>query len=160
MRAINMIGLHHSASSWGNAFEIDKWHKEFDPPFDCIGYHFVVLNGVLRPNDLKFKTMIGSIESGRDLNRAGAHIKGHNKNSIGICMIHDDGDTYEEAMFKSLFYLCKELMEKFELPASAFKGHYELDPENKPNCPGFDVEWFRYALQHKNNWNFWDRFCV
>ena len=160
MRKINKIVIHHSASSWGSALVIDKWHKEFDPPFDCIGYQFVISNGMLHPDTKPIKSLIGNIEAGRDIKRAGAHVKGHNKHSIGICLIHDDGDIYNDKMFRSLFYLCKELMQEFSISSDNVVGHGELDPENKALCPGFDMIWFRDLLKNKERWNFWDIFCV
>lgn len=84
MRKINQIIVHCSATPEGknfNANDIDRWHKERG--FDCIGYHYVI--------DLD-----GTIEKGRPIEKVGAHVKGHNSNSIGVCYIGglaSDGKT-------------------------------------------------------------------
>jgi len=177
MEKINRVVIHHSASSdktgnpaWGSALEIDKWHKEFG--WTGIGYHFSILNGYTNAEDARegriWKPLIGQVEVGRRLdldrwieaNEQGAHVLGYNKDSIGICLIHDDGLEYDQKMFRSLFYLCKFLMKTFPtLYPPCFLGHYELDPINKAKCPGFDMNWFRDLLKNKERWNFWDVFC-
>lgn len=54
------------------ADRIRQWHKERG--WDDIGYHYVI-------------TRAGEIEQGRALEYVGAHTKGHNRRSIGICLI-------------------------------------------------------------------------
>ncbi len=55
------------------AEEIKKWHVD-ERGWADIGYHFVLdRNGVVCP--------------GRPVEKAGAHSKGHNKNSIGLCIV-------------------------------------------------------------------------
>ncbi len=75
MRDIDKIIVHCSATQEGkhiSAATIDKWHKKRG--WRGIGYHYVVgLNG--------------NIEYGRNIYESGAHVKGHNKGSIGICYI-------------------------------------------------------------------------
>ena len=66
------------------AADIRKWHVK-DNGWNDIGYHYVI--------DLD-----GTIEAGRDLETIGAHCKGHNQNSIGICYIGGrDAYTYAPA---------------------------------------------------------------
>ena len=75
MRAIEELVVHCSATPAGKPFraaDIDRWHRE--QGWNGIGYHYVI-------------TLDGSIEPGRDLEEAGAHVAGHNRNSIGICYI-------------------------------------------------------------------------
>ncbi len=48
-KEIKRIIIHHSASDFGDAKLIDKWHKERG--WKGIGYHFVVLNGKRRSKD-------------------------------------------------------------------------------------------------------------
>jgi N-acetyl-anhydromuramyl-L-alanine amidase AmpD len=54
------------------AAEIDQWHKERG--WSSIGYHYVIRRD-------------GTVEVGRPLQQPGAHVKGHNDYSIGICLI-------------------------------------------------------------------------
>lgn len=67
--------LHCSATKAGQDFtatDIDRWHRERG--FNGIGYHYVI-------------RLDGKLEKGRDVSLAGAHCKGWNKRSIGICYI-------------------------------------------------------------------------
>lgn len=157
MQKINNIVIHHSASSWGNAFAIDKWHKAND--WTGIGYHFVILNGYPNSEDYKkrrlWKPLIGQIECGRSLdldpwieyNEEGAHCLGFNDTSVGICLVHDKGDKYHYKMMDSLIGLCQFLiLQHSELEIDKVYGHYQLN-KNKSYCPGFDVIKFREKLK-------------
>ena len=76
MRDINRIIIHCSATREGqdiDAATIKRWHTE-DRGWSDIGYHYVI-------------RLDGCLEAGRPLDRTGAHVKGHNKDSIGICYI-------------------------------------------------------------------------
>lgn len=72
----NRIIFHHSLSDFGNVEEISKWHALRKPPIIPLGYHFVILKD-------------GTIERGRELNQVGAHCRGRNRDSIGVCFIGD-----------------------------------------------------------------------
>jgi len=106
---------------------IRKWHVEENGWLD-IGYHFVIL-----PN--------GDIEQGRQINVSGAHARGFNRNSIGVCLVgglDEDGDpssNYSVDQITSWIYLCK-VLEKIFVNARMI-GHNELDT-NK-TCPNFIV---------------------
>jgi len=136
MRRIDYIVIHHSASSYGDSKLIDRWHRERG--FKKIGYHYIILNG-FRKNSREYEVAFdGFIEPGRKLSEIGAHVKGYNKNSIGICLIGNHLFTLNQ--FISLKILVKELKNKF--PTAKVVGHCDLDPVNKPDCPGFDVDTF------------------
>ena len=85
MREINKIIIHCSATREGENFdvaEIRKWHVE-GRGWSDIGYHFYI-------------DLYGEIHKGRDIAKIGAHCKGHNRNSIGICYcggVEADGKT-------------------------------------------------------------------
>lgn len=75
MRTINLVIWHCSATMEGEEFsvyDIDRWHKARG--FRKVGYHIVVL-------------LDGSLQFGREIWEVGAHAKGHNRNSIGVCYI-------------------------------------------------------------------------
>ena len=75
MRKISEIIVHCSATAELRDFgakDIDLWHKA--QGWDCIGYHYVV-------------RIDGTIEEGRPVERIGAHCKGHNAYSIGVCYV-------------------------------------------------------------------------
>lgn len=76
MREINLIVVHctYSRPSMDiGVEEIRKWHVEGNSWTD-IGYHYVIRRD-------------GTIEDGRPIERPGAHVKGHNSNSIGIAWV-------------------------------------------------------------------------
>lgn len=90
-RYIDKIVIHHSASSWGNAGIVRKWHADRD--FSDIGYHFVITNGMIR-SDADYSVVLdGQIEVGRDVDKIGAHCLRHNETSIGICLIGNGSFT-------------------------------------------------------------------
>jgi len=73
MRKIERIYIHHSAiDSSEPQFElINKYHKRRG--WGKIGYHFLI-----EPD--------GEIIQGRSLSEIGAHVKGDNKHTIGVCL--------------------------------------------------------------------------
>ena len=128
MRTISKIIIHCSATPEGrdiNAATIDSWHKERG--WSGIGYHYVI-------------KLDGSIEYGRDINKTGAHVKDHNKGSIGICYIGGcdlamdakDTRTYEQK--ESLLLLLKTLKKMH--PSATIHGHNEFAAKS---CPCFNA---------------------
>ena len=134
MRHIDKIVVHCSATKPGQDFgadDIDRWHKERG--WSGIGYHHVI-------------RLDGTIEEGRDIHRAGAHVRGYNAHSIGICLIgglNEFGKPYSDIslggfaydQLESLAYLLDRLGETW--PDAAVIGHRDLDPNKE--CPCFDV---------------------
>lgn len=129
MRNINKIIVHCTATKEGKAFtanDITRWHK--DRGFATIGYHYVVL-------------LDGTIQQGRAEMVMGAHCKGYNANSIGICYIGGldangkSKDTRTPEQKESLLILLKELKKKY--PKATIHGHREF--ANK-DCPCFDAK--------------------
>ena len=126
---VTKIIVHCSAEPPGRptgAETIDDWHKSNG--WNGIGYHFVIL-------------INGEIEGGRPLGRVGAHVKGHNHNSVGVCMIggldanmKPTDKHYTDEQWKSLARLVEELLVKY--PGATVHGHNEF--ASKP-CPCFDV---------------------
>ena len=129
MRQITQIILHCSATPEGKDYtvaDIDRWHRQRG--FKMIGYHYVIYRD-------------GSIHTGRPLEMVGAHCKGHNAHSIGICYIGGlapNGrakDTRTPAQKDSLWALVQALLKQF--PNATVHGHKEF--ANK-DCPCFDVK--------------------
>jgi len=84
MRTIDTIVIHQSDSAFGTATLIDQWHKARG--FRMIGYHRVILNGMVRAWQWR-PECDGMIQEGRPYEMVGAHVAGHNRHSIGICLI-------------------------------------------------------------------------
>lgn len=130
MRSINEIIIHCSASPAGRADTVDDirtWHVK--KGWKDIGYHYVI-------------HIDGSVHKGRDEKTIGAHCKGHNAHSIGICYVggltedgkkHEDTRTSEQCA--SLSSMVKKLLKKY--PKSQVFGHNELEAKD---CPCFDVQ--------------------
>ena len=137
MRTINQIIIHCSATPAGRdytAADIDRWHRQRG--FSGIGYHYVI-------------RLDGTIEHGRPVEQIGAHCKGHNATTIGVCYIgglaadcKTPKDTRTPAQKTALHRLCQSLLQQY--PNATVHGHNEF--ANKA-CPCFDVQqWLRENL--------------
>ena len=115
------------------AEDIDDWHRErgfsrsgiaagnVSPELTAIGYHFVI-------------HVSGSIRRGRSLIETGAHARGYNENSIGICLI--GRERYSHAQWSALRSLVHSLQMRFGNRLRV-RGHRDVNPGK--TCPGFDV---------------------
>ena len=129
MRNVNEIIVHCSATREEQQVSVDTirdWHLA--KGWNDIGYHFYI--------DLD-----GTINKGRDIDKIGAHCKGHNRNSIGICYcggVETDGktpkDTRTQEQKDSLLNVLKTL--KAMYPEAVIYSHNEF--ANKA-CPSFDA---------------------
>ena len=131
MRKITLIIVHCAAKKQGSTLrlsDIDRYHRSLG--WNGCGYHYVI------PTD-------GTIERGREESVAGAHCKGHNSHSIGVCYVgglasdcRTPKDTRTEAQKDALRRLLSELHRRY--PKALIVGHADLD-RRKRYCPGFDV---------------------
>lgn len=129
MRNIDKIILHCSATPEGRyvtASDIKKWH--LDRGFSDIGYHFIVY-------------LDGSIVTGRPIEKPGAHVKGMNAHSVGVCYIGgcdkdlNPKDTRTSEQIKALDMLLSDLMNEY--PEASLHGHNEFSAKA---CPSFKVD--------------------
>ncbi|MCP4599182.1 MAG: N-acetylmuramoyl-L-alanine amidase [Proteobacteria bacterium] len=131
------IIIHCSASSFGSFELIDQWHKERG--WNGCGYHFVILNGKTGPGLPWDKRWNGTIERGRDVDEIGAHCRGQNKTSIGICLIGNHCFSYEQ--FKSLAGVIEMLQKQYrQIGVLDIKPHLQFNPSK--TCPNFDLKHF------------------
>lgn len=118
---ITAIVLHHSAGR-GTIEDVDRAHRLRG--YTCIGYHYYI-------------TKDGKMHNGRPIEYIGAHAKGHNKNTIGICLEGDfrkDKPTIEQ--LEILKILVKVLFE--EVPTiKAIYNHKDLC---NTLCPVIDLK--------------------
>lgn len=143
MRPINLIVVHCSATREDREFtehDLDTCHRRRG--FNGTGYHFYI-----RKN--------GDIKSTRAVERIGAHAKGFNAESIGIC--YEGGldsrgqpkDTRTEWQKHSLRVLILTLL--IDYPGCRICGHRDLSPDLNGNgeiepeewvkqCPCFEAE--------------------
>ena len=129
-RAWHWIVIHHTATNYGNARIIDKWHRERG--FDELGYHFVIGNGADSGD--------GQVEVGPRWikQKWGAHTKTadnrFNDYGIGICLVGNfDVDQPTPAQMKSLARLVAYLMASYHIPSDRVLGHGDAKPTD---CPG------------------------
>ena len=137
MRDIDMLVVHCAATKPHmdiGAEEIRRWHK--DKGWNDIGYHYVIRRS-------------GEVEKGRDEGIPGAHVAGHNRRTIGICLvggIDEDGHpepNFTEEQFVALKQLLNELSIKYGLTRDAIIGHRDFPGVGK-SCPCFSVQtWLR-----------------
>lgn len=119
---VETIVVHHSASPRATTTTtmIRGWHAERD--FEDIGYHFVIEGN-------------GDIVHGRPLQFDGAHCKGHNANTIGICLVGNntvEGEEWAPVQIEALFTLCRALG-TLTTPHVSIVGHRQL---GQTECPG------------------------
>ncbi|MCI1647128.1 MAG: N-acetylmuramoyl-L-alanine amidase [Bacteroides sp.] len=143
MRKINLIVIHCSATRCDrNYTEQELTADHLRRGFSEAGYHFYI-----RKN--------GDIKTLRPLEKAGAHARGYNAHSIGICYeggLDSHGiarDTRTEWQRHSLRVLIRTLL--LDYPGAKVVGHRDLSPdlnhdgEIEPmewtkQCPCFEVK--------------------
>ena len=125
MRKIRRIAIHHSASKDTRGLQfigIRRWHKE-GRNFSTIGYQFVIENVDGEPVIIK----------GRLSTRRGAHAKGANFDSIGICLV--GRDKFSPAVIRRLRALVDEQRAIYGIPRNKVFGHQEVGT-TVTECPG------------------------
>ena len=129
MRDINRIIVHCTATPEGRDVtvgEVRAWHLARG--WSDIGYHYLI-------------TLNGTVEVGRPESKVGAHVSGHNKDSIGIAYAggmdkayKNPKDTRTTEQKEALIWLIDELKRRY--PGSTVHGHNEYSSKA---CPSFDV---------------------
>jgi len=134
LRKIKKIIIHCSATPEGKDFSVQtirEWHLARG--WSDIGYHFVI-------------GLDGELHEGRPIERTGAHCKGHNYDSIGVCYIggveskkNSDGEwvskdtrtlAQKDALEDFLLYM-KDLY-----PQAVVYGHQDFSTKD---CPSFNA---------------------
>jgi len=142
---ITHITIHCSDSAFGDVAIIRRWHTDKPPKgrgWADIGYHFVVMNGCRAHAGQYRQDDDGRIEYGRPLNAVGAHVAGHNKNNLGVCLI--GVRTFTPRQITAALKYVRILMVSFDVPLEHVKGHYEYD--SGKTCPNLDMDWFRRLI--------------
>ena len=127
----NYLVIHCSATRADQeitAEHIRRWHVD-DNGWSDIGYHWVIERD-------------GKIQHGRHAQSQGAHVRGHNHESIGICLVGgmaengDPEDNFTPEQWLVLEMLIEVLQVRY--PAARVVGHYYFTPYK--TCPNFVVE--------------------
>ncbi|WP_300063659.1 N-acetylmuramoyl-L-alanine amidase [uncultured Roseobacter sp.] len=146
MRSISEIIVHCSATRadwWASKSaeakrdEIRRWHVE-DRKWKDIGYHQVIDRN-------------GKVVAGRPIEKTGAHVKGHNTGTIGVCLLGGHGsaknDRFEDHFTPEQDKALRDYIasQKAKFPSiRKISGHNEYSSKA---CPGFLVgDWFKSGL--------------
>lgn len=137
MRKIDEIWVHCTATrpEWMEGYgadakvaEVRKWHLARS--FSDIGYHYLIDRS-------------GEVVEGRPIERAGAHVRGHNANSVGISLFGGHGgeqdDSFEENFTVEQDRALRKLLAQLQMEFPSIKsirGHNEVSPKQ---CPCFQV---------------------
>ena len=143
MRKINKLIVHCTATPEFKDFTLEDvrgWHVKGNGWSD-IGYHYLI-------------KLDGTVELGRPVKKPGAHVAGHNKDSIGIAYVggmdnqmEEWIDTRTDEQKDSLFNLLMDL--KFEFPNAVVYGHNDFT--DKKVCPCFDAKKEYSEISNYNN---------
>jgi N-acetylmuramoyl-L-alanine amidase len=134
-RAIKWIIIHQSASNnsaHDNIETIRQWHVS-ERKFKDVGYHYFIRKD-------------GTLEKGRLEDKEGAHAKGHNRGTIGICLsglFHKTDPKLQPTpeQLNALEVLLIDLCSRHELTRQDILGHADV---GATDCPGFDLDkWLR-----------------
>jgi len=100
LAGVKAIAVHCSATRPTAIMGVREIHRmHVDRGFACVGYHYVIKRD-------------GTIERGRPEDKMGAHVEGHNRDSLGVCLIGGidaDGkakNNFTQDQFDSLKTCC------------------------------------------------------
>lgn len=140
MRKIDEIIVHCTATRpewWATrtlnqkVAEVRKWHMSPPNNWKDIGYHFLIDRD-------------GKVAAGRPVSEVGAHVQGHNANSIGISLFGGHGsnatDQFEDHFTPEQDASLRELIARLEAEYSTIvkvSGHNQY---SRKACPGFNVK--------------------
>ena len=129
MRQIDLIVVHCSATRCNQSYTVMQLIRDHRDRFGFTGYHYYI-------------TRDGTVTQTRHEQLVGAHAKGYNSHSLGVCYeggLDKDGrpdDTRTPKQKRALLDLLKRL--KREHPQAKILGHRDL-PDVTKACPCFDA---------------------
>jgi len=131
IKSVNYIVIHCAATRPSQdigASDIRRWHRQ--KGWLDIGYHYIIRRD-------------GTVEIGRPEEQPGAHARGFNHLSLGICLaggVGEDGITpqanFTHDQMTALAALILDIEERH--PEADVIGHRDL-PNVRKACPSFDV---------------------
>ena len=130
-RHIDLVVVHCTATKPSQNINIDdvrQWHV--DKGWSDVGYHYVI-------------DRQGALQHGRPEASKGAHAKGYNALSIGVCLVGGVDEqgvpdaNFTKAQYDTLKFLLNNLTVKY--PDARVLGHRDLPGVHK-QCPCFDVQ--------------------
>jgi hypothetical protein len=151
MRDIDEIIVHCSAtrpdwmadsSAGDKVSEIKRWHVQ-DNGWSDIGYHFIIDRS-------------GIVVKGRPLDKAGAHVRGRNSHSVGICLIGGFGgsenDKFTDNFTPEQATALRNLIDRLKRDYPTIKvvsGHNQYAAKA---CPCFNVpRWLDSSVEQRTS---------
>ena len=151
MRPINLLVIHCTATPNGVPVAVGtirQWHLARG--FRDVGYHWVI-------------SLDGELHQTRPESEMGAHVKGFNSHSLGVCMVGGTGGPerlnpgqYSLQQWATLHHLVLDLQARY--PGLKVCGHRDLSPDADGDgtieptewvklCPSFEVrEWLASGM--------------
>lgn len=143
MRWINKIIIHCSANKVTSKITLEDIQREHKKRgFNNIGYHYIIFQD-------------GTVKRGRPLEQVGAHCKGQNLHSIGVCYIGgldangNSADTRTAAQKAAMFSLLTMLVNRYHCPIYGHRDFVKWQDNNNngirdngeclKDCPCFDA---------------------
>ena len=127
--SIKQLIVHHSASPRNvTTAQIRHWHTNPTPEgkgWSDIGYHYIIEGD-------------GKVEYGRPISRIGAHCRGYNRESLGVCVVGNNTvpehkwSMQQVAVLQDLVYGLRLVFPKLTV-----RGHNEYA---NTLCPGVDIQ--------------------
>lgn len=119
----------HNRTTAEKVAEIRRWHVE-ERGWRDIGYHFLIDRD-------------GTVATGRPIEQIGAHVRGHNRRTVGICLLGGHGsavtdkfrDNFTREQRAAVATLIYDLRQKYGW--LALRGHNDYAAKA---CPGFRVD--------------------
>jgi len=143
MRSITGTIIHCTATRagwWENkttaekVAEIKRWHT--NKGWSDIGYHFLIDRN-------------GTLAAGRPIERDGAHVRGHNRGTIGVSLFGGHGSNETDDFAENFTAAQDAALRKFLADMQARFGTMPVTGHNEyaaKACPGFNVaKWLRSA---------------
>jgi len=134
------IIIHHSLTADGKTVSMDaiRYYHTKVKHWDAIGYHYLI----------ELVKLHYEIFTGRMMTERGAHCRGQNGDSLGICFVGNfDKEPPPEAQWKLGLRFVKSLMTVFNIPVEQVYGHRHFA---RKSCPGlyFCMDKFRAELSN------------
>ena len=136
------IVLHTAA--WSGDFDVEvcrAWHTARG--WKCEGYNYIVKKDGTIQETLRGKDGVG------------AHCRGVNSESIGICLAGDgDKETWTDAQVEAVYPLLLALMEEYNVKLFRVIGHREIGEfkhtfSTNKTCPGDAISMWRVRMKLK-----------
>jgi len=122
---IRRLIVHHSASPLSTTIEdIRRWHVD-ENGWEDVGYHHVI-------------SSLGLVYKGRDMAYQGAHARGSNADSIGVCLVGNNMESQNRWTREQVGALQK-MWHSFRLLWDGIEVYGHRDVSTGTECPGLDV---------------------